>query len=346
LILLAVASCTNSTDIVGPFTGPVTRFAVDSITLPTSGTVWQIGDDLDGNGYVDNELGQLFGSLSSNRDLSTHAADMIASGAIASSLELQAPDLTTAAKAGATYYGADNADATLAGGKIVGGVFTSNRTRTTHVPGRAVMYLPVFADADPSIVEIDYMELDLTPDGNGGYDALVRGGARADDIFAAMCDAIPQMIIADPTDHYELAGLIDTNHDGQLSCAEIRRNPLFVQWLYPDVVLEGETMISVGFAVHLVPCDAGPCAVHQPTDPCHDRVMDNGETGIDCGGSCAPCPVLQPSCSDGVRDGLETDIDCGWNCGKCALGQYCWNGGDCASGFCNGGQPGLGRCLP
>jgi hypothetical protein len=346
LMLLAFAACTSgSNDVVGPFTGPVSRFAVDSITLPTSSVMaYQLGDDLDGDGRIDNTLGQMFGMLSLQADLSTHGADMIASGAIASSLELQAPDLTTAT-AGATYYGADNADATVAGGEIVDGAFTSNRTRTTHVPGQAVVYLAVLADADPSIVEIDHMELDLTPDGRGGYDALVRGAVRPDDVFAVLCDGMIQMIAADPTDHYLLAGMFDSQRRGSITCSEIENNSLFQSFLAPDVTLENELFDSIGFVVHLVPCDAGACAMHQPADACHDRVQDNGETGVDCGGACRPCPVAQPSCSDGIRDGLETDVDCGWNCTKCMLGQQCWNGLDCASGKCDGDRM-LGKCVP
>ncbi len=347
ILLLALAACTSSStgDIVGPFTGPVTRFAIDRITLPTNNaTARQLADDLDGNGAVDNQLGLVIGTLTTNNDTTTHAADMIASGAIESSLLLQAPDLTSAAKAGATYLGSDDADAVVMGGDIVEGVFVSNRTRTTRVPGMAVVHVPVFADADPSIVEVDAMELDLTPDGSGGYDALVHGAVPPDAAFSAVCAALPQMIYADPNDHYVLAGEADLNRDGVISCDEIRDNSLFQSMLAPDVKLDGQPMVSFGFGMHLVPCDSGACARGTPADPCHDRVQDNGETGIDCGGSCGPCPVAQPSCSDGVRDGLETDVDCGWNCPTCALGKQCWSGLDCASGACSG-QGTLGTCI-
>ena len=47
---------------------------------------------------------------------------------------------------------------------------------------------------------------------------------------------------------------------------------------------------------------------------CVDGVQNNGETGIDCGGNCAPCPT----CSDGVQNGDETGVDCGGtNCAIC-----------------------------
>lgn len=81
-----------------------------------------------------------------------------------------------------------------------------------------------------------------------------------------------------------------------------------------------------------------------------------GETDLDCGGLCRPCPALAgcgvdadcadgvcmngsckpPSCSDGVKNGEETGIDCGGppSCPRCAVGQGCGVAGDCESGVC------------
>lgn len=80
------------------------------------------------------------------------------------------------------------------------------------------------------------------------------------------------------------------------------------------------------------PCVSGKC--EQPS--CSDGVMDDGETGIDCGGtpSCPLCPEGQkcgddddcqssvcwagvceaPTCKDGKANGEETGIDCGPGC--------------------------------
>ena len=49
---------------------------------------------------------------------------------------------------------------------------------------------------------------------------------------------------------------------------------------------------------------------------CFNTVMDGDETGIDCGGSCPPCP----SCSDGIQNQGEIDIDCGGPCQACQTG--------------------------
>ena len=39
---------------------------------------------------------------------------------------------------------------------------------------------------------------------------------------------------------------------------------------------------------------------------------------MDCGGSCAACPVGDATCRDGVRNGEETGVDCGGPCPTCA----------------------------
>lgn len=80
------------------------------------------------------------------------------------------------------------------------------------------------------------------------------------------------------------------------------------------------------------PCISGKC--EQPS--CNDGVMDDGETGVDCGGvpSCPLCPegqaclkgddcqssvcwagICEPAtCKDGKENGEETGIDCGQSC--------------------------------
>nr|CEL65316.1 TPA: sushi domain (scr repeat) domain-containing protein [Neospora caninum Liverpool] len=47
---------------------------------------------------------------------------------------------------------------------------------------------------------------------------------------------------------------------------------------------------------------------------CTDGVQNGDETGVDCGGSCAPCL----SCSDGLQNNGETGVDCGGPCPACS----------------------------
>jgi hypothetical protein len=68
-----------------------------------------------------------------------------------------------------------------------------------------------------------------------------------------------------------------------------------------------------------------------PLETCEDGILNQDETGIDCGGSCPPCET----CSDGVKNQDETDVDCGGSsCGKCNNGRSCSDDSDCVSNTC------------
>jgi hypothetical protein len=62
---------------------------------------------------------------------------------------------------------------------------------------------------------------------------------------------------------------------------------------------------------------------------CSDGIQNQGETGIDCGGPCAPCA---PSCSDGIQNQDETGVDCGGVCPACPT---------CNDGIQNQGENGI-----
>lgn len=64
-----------------------------------------------------------------------------------------------------------------------------------------------------------------------------------------------------------------------------------------------------------------PACTVTPVPTCSDGIKNGTETGIDCGGSCPPCPIIPPptSCSDGIKNGTETGIDCGGTCPPCPV---------------------------
>jgi len=73
-----------------------------------------------------------------------------------------------------------------------------------------------------------------------------------------------------------------------------------------------------------------------PYPACDDSTQNGFETGVDCGGPCAPCV----SCSNGIQDGDETALDCGGSCPACA-----W----CSNGIEDGDETGIdcgGSCSP
>ncbi|MBK7586196.1 MAG: hypothetical protein IPI67_39180 [Myxococcales bacterium] len=93
-------------------------------------------------------------------------------------------------------------------------------------------------------------------------------------------------------------------------------------------------------------------------DHCKNALKDGDESGIDCGGSCYPCPTggdctkkedctsqscaaskcQEPTCGDGVRNGSETGTDCGGpSCTACPAAQTCNVPADCSAGICKSG---------
>jgi hypothetical protein len=371
MVVAALAACTGDGggDVVGPFTGEVRRYVVDRFDLPANGTR-SVADDLDGDGEPDNQLAVIMVALSAaGDDLTTNAPDMVASGALASSVEIQADDLERDDRVGVRYLGADGADAVVIGGRLAGGAFRSNRTRDTRAPGRIALRLPLFADADPVAATLEGVELELDPDGAGGFEGIVRGGIPLAEAGPASYASVSQMMRWNPAGHRFFARALDTDRDGAISEPEFAASPLVTTLLAADIQLftggryaptpagPAPDALSVAFRIHLAPCAAGRCTAAPPADRCHDRARDFGETDVDCGGPCAPCPAQAacsgpadcqgagcdagrcraPTCADGLANGFETDVDCGGPCAGCAAGARCEAREDCASGACTAG---------
>lgn len=75
--------------------------------------------------------------------------------------------------------------------------------------------------------------------------------------------------------------------------------------------------------------DTGTTSDTNHTNPsCDDGILNGGETGVDCGGSCPACPT----CDDGILNGDETGVDCGGSCPACPT---------CNDGAQNGEETGL-----
>lgn len=373
--LVAVLGCSSpGDDIVGPFTGEVRRFGIDEIVIPSESNLANaLAADLDGDGKPENQLGAIAIVLASIGDLTIHTTDMVASGALASSVEIQADDFTTDDSVGVTYFGANGDAATVAGGAFVDGTLVTNRTHATRAPGRAVLRLPLFTNADPLVVELDGMELELTPDGAGGFDAIVRGGIRETAAREAAYTGLVQMFATEPERHLVFSRQVDTNVDGEVSREEVDESVIALI-IAPDIRLfDGDRYspqsgkpdsVSVAFGVHLTPCDAGRCTTATPVNTCRDRVRDGDETDVDCGGACQPCAAAAAcavpadcqsnacdanrcraaTCTDGILDGFESDVDCGGVCGPCALGQTCAADADCSTGACDNGIASTGAC--
>ena len=77
-------------------------------------------------------------------------------------------------------------------------------------------------------------------------------------------------------------------------------------------------------------CDRGECISSQET--CDDGVLNQDETGVDCGGVCNACSS-EESCSDGVMNQDETGVDCG--------GAMCPACATCSDGVMNQDETGV-----
>jgi hypothetical protein len=369
LVLIAMlAGCggDDDGDIRGPFTGEVHRFVVTSFELPIDNTSTQAFEtDLDGDDKGDNALGTILTALGVAGDLTNHGPDMIASGAIASYIEIQADDLEDDSTVGVTFFGADGDPATVMGGSIKAGAFVSNRSVRTNVPGAGVAHLPVFEDANPVALPLAWVEIDLGTNGAGGYDAVIRGGLPAEETRMVAYEGVLEMMTNNPQGHTVFQRVLDIDKNGELTLAEVGDSSLLGLLLRSDVTLHGEEYLSFAFGMHLAPAKS----TTPPAEPCADRSRDGDESDIDCGGTDAACPrctagamctvpedcqtggctsgrCRAASCTDGVRDGFEGDTDCGAGCPKCVLGARCAASPDCESNSCTATVGSPGTCVP
>ncbi len=70
-------------------------------------------------------------------------------------------------------------------------------------------------------------------------------------------------------------------------------------------------------AVVFSSCKNDDPPVIEPLATCADGVMNQGETGIDCGGpNCQACNSATATCNDGIKNGDETDVDFGGSCAE------------------------------
>lgn len=372
LLCSCTAACFDSNDaggdIVGPYTGARTRYVVDSMRLPMNNNEARMhAADLNGDKVPDNQLGMVMGTLFTTDTADRYTADRIAAGEIAMSIEIQADNLDNDDAAGVWVYGFDGADARSIGGTFVDGTFIPNFVRDTDPDntGSATLALALLEDADASRFEMPHMQISLVPDGRGGYDAQIHGVIREPLEVARL--AVYQQQTEKPELHRWMWTILDPDRDGTIEWP----SSLFQSLLAPDIEIDGEDLLSVGFSFHLTACPEGNCALATPANTCHDRVVDNGEVDVDCGGdsACGGCgPDLAcvdgddcqsgtctggtctaPTCFDGRKNGYEAAVDCGGACArKCELDAPCGMDLDCASGHCTVGgfgEPGTGICI-
>ncbi len=353
LIVPFFAACGSSVpdDVIGPFPGQAHRYAIDRFILPSSGdsSYRTLGADLDGDGVIDNALGAGIANLAGFGNAPMHPEDLIADGLVQSAIEIY-----EGSPAGVAYVGVPGTPGVAVGGVLANGGFRSNRTATGEHLLEASLVLPAFIDADPATFALVDGQIDLSPDGAGGYDGVVRG--LVDPAAATMEAArlILQMANQAPHDHRGLEAIFDTDRDGEITIAEVLANATFRASLTPDIQRGDALWFSIGFGFHAIPCEAGSCISTAVVDACHDRILDGDEVDVDCGGACGACGAAASctvdtdcdsrrceaghcrpaTCSDGLVNGYENGVDCGTLvCGGCT-GDSCSTAAECESGNC------------
>lgn len=358
LALVLLAGCGNSPhEIVGPFTGKTYRFAVDKLTLPMQRV--DFAEDLNGDGRVDNQIGNVIGGLAVEGGVASQpSADaQLGSGAVAPIVEITTDDdrLQNDPTVGVRWLDGDSPEVTPMGAAFGDGALRSNRALTYGDPVSVPLSLPFLVAADALRVDLVGTDIWLDSDGRGGFTGAIHGAihmASDPSFMHELHRAFVQLVASDPQAGNLLMRLVDDDRDGTITFDEFVTNSILANVLAPDVQLfdaDGswrpaknnmqKDSMSVGIGFHLVPCPTGNC-VAAGAPSCLDRRLNGDETDLDCGGtSCRRCAggaaclagsdcqtgrcengrCDLPRCDDGILDGFESDVDCGFNCPPCAV---------------------------
>ena len=212
-----------------------TQFVANSLLVPMDRTTY--GMDLNGDGKVDNQLGNIIGALTAN-NLDTQggvdtaicegqvvllmtetSADATFQNDAASGTLVQvgkqwpypspAPATCAAGTGGPKYDGTDDfdLDTTFAGaqfdGRIVNGAFNSNSPVTTKSPVTVSLQLPLVAGAAPVQLTIVGAHIQFHYTGgkimNGQINGAIRQKDVTDTIIPNVAALLNSRVVADPT---------------------------------------------------------------------------------------------------------------------------------------------------
>ena len=338
----------------GPYTGIAQRFYVTGLMLPQQRSDYAV--DLNGDGRAEDELGNIEGAIAGQFAENQHIDEILAADRAPMIVELVSDDASLREDATVGVRWLDGSDAgDQLGAVLHDGTVTSNPVTPTTT--RARVRLPLLAAADPSPLVLDHHQVQLVPDGAGGFVGQLDGTIVAADAVNEIGPQLIQMIRnATPP---SMIRWFDANRDGTITLDELAANGLIKNLASADVHVgspanEAKDDLSIGFMFTLAPCSDDACTRPLPAPSCFDRVRNGDETDVDCGGSCGACAggaacneasdcttracdagvCRAPSCSDAIRDGFEIDVDCGDGCAPCVDGAHCSDDVDCQSNHC------------
>ena len=269
---------------------------------------------------------------------------MIRSGAIASTVELQADDLGDDDTVAVRYFGAERCavPSSSAGGRSTAryATRTARRPRTCRARPRCGCRSSSRRTRSRSgSTGSSSRSLPPDDDGGGGYLATLHGAMENDerDIFSLVHRGITQMVASNPGPYLVLArcrhrprrdDLRSPRSSPSRSCMRCSR-PIF-----SGCARSPGRFLSFGFQVHLAPRArrAAPPPSRRrtrATTGCATATdvrlsTDGGSCPLACAASlacsvpddrqslsCAAGACAAATCTDGIRDGFESDLDCG-----------------------------------
>ncbi|MSP63955.1 MAG: hypothetical protein EXR72_27165 [Myxococcales bacterium] len=273
VLLMVLSGCASPGADPGPRPAAtavgVRHYVVDELSLPMRSS--DFADDLDGDGRLDNQLGNILASLAaSQNDGVASVPKMLADCALVPTVAVVEDSAGRALQL--LWHGGGRDPATVLDGEVVGRRFLSVRTREMADPERGAIHLPILADSDPIRLPVTGLELELTLAANGLRGEL-HGATAAETVRTLAWPALQQMLATHPENHVDLLRALDGDHDGKVTLDEFHRAPLIETLLAPDLQLfdggrwapgerrDARDSISLGFAFHARPCPEEGCCL-------------------------------------------------------------------------------------
>lgn len=265
------------------------HYILDSLSWPTTSNQARADAfDLDNDGTLDNQLGQVTSTLTGQGlDIQTAQDQAIARGDVLMLADVQTTDLATATDAGYTMYvgtnpnpapcssvsdticrhhltgtGTFDAAATPRDAQLIGSITAG---QLTAGPGHLSLQMTIF-NSTPVTITLLAAHAKVTPTANGITTGILGGAIAQSDfhakIYPAMQTGFAAVIATDCTGQNPpgcgctansngatMIQLFDANHDCAVSEPEIENNSLIMALFQPDVMVEGQMALSAGFAI-------------------------------------------------------------------------------------------------
>lgn len=256
--VLSASACT--TDPLEPPTGKVVDYTMTQELLPLTNTeARDHAVDLNGDGAVDNQLGMVISTLSGQGLDATKDTDKaIASGELTLHTELHYPAAESQGVALSLWSGSTAASEPL----------LADPSALPFDFGPSELTVPISFYGE--IEQLDLVGTRVVVDhaDTGGFTATIAGGLRTSEVetklaprFAAMLDELVAAQCAggdaasgcgcrSGTDPYAWLVMFDTSpKDCTVTTQEVLNNEIVKSLVMPDITIDGEQVLSIGFGV-------------------------------------------------------------------------------------------------